>query len=271
MKKKFFLLTLIFCAFDLFCAERIVVLSPAAQEILYAIGAENKIVARTDFCNYPAEAENIPSVGGFDGKTLSIEKIISFKPDLVYGSRGMHDFLKESCDRFGVELFLSMADSIQGVYDEISFIGSKTGCETESEKIILKMKEGFDKIQNQLLNNPEKKRKTVYWEIWNSPYMTAGGSSFINELIYVSGGENIFSDITEQTYPVISEESILARNPDVIILPFGNIEECCKRNGWNFISAVRSKRVYTVNDDIFSRPGPRILDAAEMLCEILKQ
>lgn len=270
MKK--FVVSLIFLFFSLsaFATDRIVVLSPSGCEILFAIGAGDKIAARTDFCNFPAEAESIKSVGGFDGKTLSIETIVSYEPDLVYGSKGMHDFLKESCDQFGIELYLSSADSVQGVFDEIIFMGTKTGCEKDAEKLVSEMKAGFERIQKKTARLSDKKRKSVYWETWNAPYMSIGGSSFINELIYISGGKNIFADITDQAYPMVSEESILSRNPQVIILPFGDVSEVPSRNGWKYLSAVKNKKIYNVNDDIFSRPGPRILEAAETLSELLK-
>lgn len=270
MKKLFALVfTLALCVYA-FAAERIVVLSPSGCEILYAIGAGDKIAARTDFCNYPSQAETLPSVGGFDGKTLSIETIISYEPDMVYGSKGMHDFLKESCDQFGVELFLSTADSIQGVYDEIIFIGEKTGCEKNACDLVDSMKNSFAKIQKKTAKLSDKKRKSVYWETWNNPYMSVGGPSFISELIYVSGGKNIFADIKDQAYPMVSEESILARNPQVIILPYGDIKECSERTGWKYLDAVKKNKIFNVNDDVFSRPGPRIVEAAETLSALLK-
>lgn len=270
MKKIFaFVLAAALCAYA-FAADRIVVLSPSGCEILYAIGAGEKIAARTDFCNYPAQAGELPSVGGFDGKTLSIETIISYEPDMVYGAKGMHDFLKESCDQFGIELYLSTADSIQGVYDEISFMGEKTGCEKNAADLVASMKDSFAKIQKKTAKLSDKKRKSVYWEVWNNPYMSTGGSTFISELIYVCGGKNIFADIKDQAYPMVSEESILARNPQVIILPYGDISECAGRNGWKNLDAVKKNKIFNVNDDVFSRPGPRIVEAAETLSALLK-
>lgn len=270
MKKIFLFLLFSFISCLCFSAERIVVLSPAGCEILYAVGAGDKIAARTDFCNFPESALNLPSIGGFDGKTLSIETIVSYKPDFVYGAKGMHDFLQETCDQFGIELFLSTADSIQSVYEEILFIGKKTGYDKEASELVAALENGFSKIQKKTSKLSDKKRKSVYWETWNNPYMSIGSLSFINELISVSGGKNIFADIKDQAYPMVSEESILARNPQVIILPYGDPEELVKRNGWKNLSAVKNQKIYNIDDDIFSRPGPRILEAAETLVELLK-
>lgn len=263
------------CALFLFAslafgAERIVVLSPAGCEILYAVGAGNKIVARTDFCNFPAESESLPSVGGFDGKTLSIETILSYEPDLVYGAKGMHDFLQEACSQFDIELYLSSAASFQEVYDEIVFMGEKTGYSENAEKLVSSMKtklEGFRKASEK---KSDKKKKKIYWETWNAPYMSVGGASFINEIIETAGGKNIFGDITDQAYPMVSEETILSRNPDVIILPYGDVSECANRSGWKYLSAVKKNKIFNVNDDVFSRPGPRIVEAVETLSSLLK-
>lgn len=269
MKKIILSFAVLFCTLAAFAAERIVTLSPSGTEILYAIGAGEKIIARTDFCNYPAEVESVPSVGGFDGKTLSVETIVSYKPDMVYGSKGMHDFLKENLEQFGIELFLSDASSIQDVYDEIIYMGKATECEKEADLLVKNMKKGFEKVAKQAKKN-SKKSKTVYWETWNAPYMSIGATSFINELITVSGGKNIFEDIKDQAYPMVSEEEIVIRNPSVIILPYGDPLEVSKRPGWNITSAVKENKIYNVNDDVFSRPGPRILEAAETLSELLK-
>lgn len=271
MKKLFLSVFCLLFATCVFCSERIVVLSPAGCEILFAIGAGNKVVARTDFCDFPEQALELSSVGGFDGKTLSIEKIISYQPDLVYGAKGMHDFLEDSCRQFGIELYLSSSASVQDVMDEILFMGKKTGCEEKSKVLVSEMKTGFEKIRKETDRIPLKKRKAVYWEVWNSPYMSAGGSSFINEIIGISGGKNIFAGIKDQDYPMVSEESILASNPEVIILPYGDVVECSRRNGWNITSAVKSKKIYNVDDNLFSRPGPRILEAAETLQKLLQK
>lgn len=270
MKKIILAVFLLMTAVMAFASERIVVLSPAGCEILYALGSGEKIVARTDFCNFPSESQNLPSIGGFDGKTLSIETILSYEPDLVYGSKGMHDFLQETCSQFGIELYLSGASSFQEVYEEIAFMGEKTGCSENVEKLISSMKNAIEKIRKVSEKKSDKKKKKVYWETWNAPYMSVGGISFINEIIETAGGKNIFADITDQPYPVVSEESILSRNPDVIILPYGDISECADRPGWKYLSAVKKNKVVNVNDDIFSRPGPRIVEAVETLSSILK-
>ena len=243
---------------------RIVSLGAAATEILFAVGAGDQIVARTDFCNYPAEASAIPSLGGFDGKTFSLESIIAYKPDFVVLFAGMHDHLIEPLQRYEIQYFVSDATSIDKVLSEIKEIGKITGHESEAAALVSDIETS---INNLAFISP----KTVYWEVWNAPYMTIGSTSFINELISKAGGKNIFADV-EQAYPSVNEESIIARNPDVIFIPSDSpvtVEDVKKRSGWQDISAVKTDSIYKIDADITSRSGPRIKDAILLINEFL--
>jgi ABC-type Fe3+-hydroxamate transport system substrate-binding protein len=248
--------------------QRIVSLSPAATEILCAVGAEKQLVARTDFCNYPPDVSAIPSVGGFDARTLSVERIIAFRPDLVYASEGMHDQLAAVLRKYGIHVYVSDADSVGSVLAEISAIGEITGHAQEAQAVVSRIRGIFDRIKSALAGTEP---VSVYWEVWNSPYMTAGGTSFINELLAAAGGKNIFSDL-QQAYPVVSDESIIARNPAVIIVSdtAGQTPRMvASRNGWKQISAVKDRRIAVLNADITTRPGPRIEEAVELIAQVL--
>ena len=243
---------------------RIVSLGAATTEILFAVGAGDQIVARTDFCNYPAEASAIPSLGGFDGKTFSLESIIAYKPDFVVLFAGMHDHLIEPLQRYEIQYFLSDATSIEKVLAEIQEIGKITGHEEKALALVEEIQSSIDNLS--LISN-----KTVYWEVWNAPYMTIGGTSFINALITKAGGKNIFADV-EQAYPSVNEESIIARNPDVIFIPSDSpvtVEDVKNRSGWKDISAVKTDSIYKIDADITSRAGPRIKDAILLINEFL--
>lgn len=261
--------------------SRIVCLNPAGFEILCEIGSEDLVVAKNEYCNYPAKNE-IPVAGGFDGKSINIEKILAFKPDFVYGAKGMHDFLKSAAKNFNFELFLSDAVSIDAILDEIIFIGKKTGKVAQSEKLASEMKNFIenakakiaasisDSISASVSASSEKNagnKKTVYWETWNSPCMSIGNKTFISEIIEIAGGRNIFAEINA-AYPIVSEESILAKNPSVIILQSGTPETAEKikqRPLWENIDAVKNNRIYVADSDIFTRSGPRIIEAIKIL------
>lgn len=245
---------------------RIVSLSPASTEILFALGAGDRVAARTDFCNYPAETQKYPSVGGFDGKTFSLETVLSFSPDLVYLNKTMHGHLIQSLKDLGITVFAADAQSLSDIYTEILEAGRITGTEKEAEELVHSIKK---RIETPSSLAPV----SVYWEVWNAPYMSIGSASFINEIITASGAQNIFADI-EASYPVVSEESIIARNPSVILLPSDSPEDLQtikNRSGWNTIDAVQNGRVYKIDGDIISRPGPRIAEAVEAIRSCLSQ
>ena len=248
--------------------KSIVALSPSAVEILYAVGAGSQISAVTDFADYPEEAKSLPKVGGFDGKTLSMEKILSFKPDLVYLTDGMHNFLIEELEADGIAYYISNATSIEAVKNEILEVGKLTGHEKEAKVVLENMKTKLAKLSDGSVENP----KTVYYEVWNAPYMSVGTTSFINDVIATAGARNIFDDLTDG-YPVVSEESIITRKPDVILLTASSgvtAASIAERAGWSEIPAVKNNKVFVIDDNLYSRPSPRIADAVNNLESLLK-
>ena len=251
----------------------IVALSPSAAEILFAIGAGDQVAAVSEFTDYPEEAKEKPVAGGFDGKALSIETILSFKPDLVYLTQGMHDFLVQPLDEYGISWFMAKGTSIEDIKQEIIEIGKITGHAKGAVDVITDMEKKLKKASDALLQEEAAAEPvTIYYEVWNSPYMSIGSSSFLNDVIMAAGGKNIFDDITE-AYPVISEESLIARNPQVILLPAGNgitVEDVQARAGWENIDAVVNGKIYIIDDNLYSRPGPRCADVVLDLSELLK-
>ncbi|MCR5080071.1 MAG: helical backbone metal receptor [Treponema sp.] len=246
--------------------KRIVCLSPGEAEILCAIGAENLIVARTDFCDYPESLKSKPSVGGFDGKSLNIEAIISKKPDLVYGSKGMHDFLKQPLENMGVKVYLSDPYSFEALYDEIRCISKMTDLQENGDRLI-------SQIQDDIGPQGWEEYKQVYFEIMNNPYMTCGSTSFLHNVIVFAGGSNIFSDL-KSPYPMINEEEIIKRNPQVIIIPEENgitFDSLKKRSGWTSIDAVKNNRIIFVDASLVCRPGPRIGKATSDLAKKIQK
>ena len=249
--------------------QRIVSLSPASTEILFAVGAENQIAAVSDFSDYPPQAQNLPKVGGFDGKTLSLEKILSFNPDFVYLTNVMHNHLIPHFESLNIDYYLSDANSFEQVKNEILQIAKITGHPSTGENLVKEIDSAINKInsQNQLLQKP-----TVYWEVWNSPFMSVGNSSFINDLIKTAGGINIFQEIA-QAYPTVSEETIVAKNPQIIIIPQNSgitVDSVKNRKGWSQIDAVKNDKIFIVDDNLLTRSGARIGESAEYLANLFR-
>ena len=253
--------------------ERIVCLSPSGAEILCELGAKNKIVARTDFCDYPSDLQKIYSVGGFDGKSISLENIVQCKPDFVYCAKGMHEAITQGLEKLGVECYLAESSDLDSIKEEIIFIGKKLALTEQADflcrKIDFEIAKVSDKIKNEV--SVSEQNLSVYYEVWNSPLMTCGKKSYINSLLDICGLQNIFNTLDE-AYPIISEESIIINNPQVILVPKENGvtgSDFQKRNGWKEIRAVKNNRIYLLDSDIVSGPGPRIIDAVKHIAGLV--
>lgn len=248
--------------------NRIVCLNPAGYEILYMLGAKDKIAARTDFCDFPEVPSSIPSIGGFDGKTFSVESILACKPDFVYGSKGMHDYLQPVLKKYNIDLYLSDAQSIEDIKKEFLYIGELTGRQRSAKSFV----STIDQTLTNIIKKPPVPQK-IYYEVWNNPYISIGHNSYINDIITSCGAKNIFDD-TEIPYPNVSPESIIKANPDVILIQSDlklSVEDIKKRPGWKNIKAVKKGRIYIINSDVYNRPGPRVLTALINLNKILWQ
>lgn len=269
--KRFFFVLLILCFNYSFAKtySRIICLSPSACEIFFEIHGEKNLIARNDFCNSPETVSKLPSVGGFDGKTLSIEKIISLKPDLVLGSRGMHDFLTDPLKKFSIDIYLENISSVSALKEEILYIGTITENEKNAENFVNKIDEKINSLKNKISENDENS-KSIFWEIWNEPLMTVGKTSYITELLSICGLKNIFENLNSE-YPIVSSESVIKQNPQIIVLQSDSpesLETLKKRSGWNRINALKNKKVFKLDSNTISRPS-RIQNAIDEIYEKL--
>ena len=247
--------------------QKIISLGAASTEILFAAGAKKQIAAVSEYSDFPPEAKNLPVIGGFDGKTISTEKLMAYEPDFVILYKGMHDFLIPFLDKYKIDYYVSDAQTINSVINEIYSLSVLTGHEKKGKELVSKYKNEI----NQYSEN--KNTVSVYWEVCYEPFMSAGKSSFINDLISIAGGKNIFAEV-DQAYPVVSEESIIAANPDFILIPASSrttAETVKNRRGWNEISAVKNGKVIIINDDIYNRPGPRVFEAIKELNSLINE
>ncbi len=254
--------------------ERIVSLAPSNSEILFAVGAGDQVVGVTKYCNYPPEAcEGKEIVGGFSAKSLSVEKILSLEPDLVFSAGGIHQPVIEALEQAGVPVVALTASTFDDVYANIELVGRLTGHPEEAAQVVAQMKERVSAVTAAVAAVPQEKRLRVFWETWDEPLMTAGPSTFIGQMIELAGGVNIFSDVTED-YPQISAEEVVKRNPAVILGSDSHgdkltVEQVAQRPGWDQIDAVREGRIHLINGDIVSRPGPRLAEGLEAIARAL--
>lgn len=251
--------------------ERIVSLSPSNTEIAFSIGLDKKIVGVTDYCNYPEEALTKQKIGGFENPNL--EASIALKPDLVLAGDKHEDVIKK-LEEMGIPVLYLSPTSLEEVYASMELTAEATGSQERAAEVIAGMKERVQKIQEKLDAVPEEKRPRVYYEVYSKPLMSAGNQSIIHEVITLAGGRNIFADISER-YPKISDEAVVERDPQVILHPKQHGSEdiagdvFVNRPVWEKITAVKEDRIYRIEADAISRPGPRLVDAIEEVAALL--
>ena len=178
----------------------------------------------------------------------------------------------EALEKAGVRVVISDAQSLEGVYEAIALLGELTGREEAAEALAQEMRSGFDAIRQQA----QTIEKTVYFEV--SPLewglWTSGKDTFLDELAQIVGLTNAFSDVTG--WAEISQEQVLERDPDYIVTTaayYGEgelpVDEIASREGWQDLRAVKNGAIYNADADMTSRPGPRLLDAAQALADFV--
>lgn len=254
-------------------AKRIVSLSPAATEILYAAGAGKAMVGATSYCNHPAPANDLAKIGGYSARTISVEAIVALQPDLVIGEVSMHGQLAALIEGAGMAFAGISLANFDDIYTAMANFARAGGDEQASAATVASMKARVEAIKTKTAAIPTSKRPTIFWEVWNEPLMTAGPGTFISMVLVAGGARNVFADISED-WPVISFEAIVARNPAWIMASetHGTAvtpENLAKRPGWAGLGAVRNRKIALFDGDIVSRPGPRFVEAMEFVAATL--
>ena len=253
-------------------ATRVVALSAADCEVLYAVGAGDLIVGRGEYCDYPAEVLEIPAVQS--GMETNIEQIIELKPQvLLMSTMAQTEDQIAQLEAAGIQVVVSDAQNIEGVYTAITMMGALTGHEAQAAEVVAGMKDTFASLAARA---GELEGKSVYFEVSPLQYglWTAGGGTFMDEISTMLGLKNVFADVTG--WAQVSEEQVLEANPDIIVtiaMYFGEgqtpEEEILSRAGWQDITAVKNGDILNLQTNELSRPGPRLADGAKALFDFV--
>lgn len=242
--------------------KRVVSLSPAVTEIVFALGADSLLVGRTEFCVYPPEASSIENIGGISN--LNIEKVLSCQPDLIIsGSMVPQKVVKQFAD-MGVPLVCVIEKPrFDGLYENISKIGGLIGCSDRADSLKTVLR---DKM-NQMLEPEdgfEEVRPTVYYVVGfgSGGNFTAGGNTFINEIIDMAGGYNIACDSEGWSF---SLEALLQADPDYILIRAEDSARFCQSSPYNILSAVKKGRMIGLRDGILDLQVPRNIEVINIL------
>jgi iron complex transport system substrate-binding protein len=247
-------------------AVRVVSLAPANTEIAFALGAGGKLVAGTSYDDYPAAAKALPKIGDF--QSPSVEKIVSFQPDLVLAAGGIQAGLRTKLENLGIKVFVVDPSTLDAVYTDLTSLGQLMGVSPQATKVVADMKQRAAVVEQKVagLSKP-----TVFVEIYSKPLMTAGKGTFIDNLVGLAGGTNIGS-AAGAGYPAFSSEVLFKDNPDVYIATTGSMAsptQIAKRSGYDGLKAVKDGRVYVIEDNLLVRSGPRLVDGLEQLAQAI--
>ncbi|MBN2045252.1 MAG: ABC transporter substrate-binding protein [Anaerolineales bacterium] len=255
-------------------AQRIISLAPSITEILFAIGAGDQVVGREDFANYPEEVVALPSIGGTWGE-LNVEAMLALEPDLILAAPLTTQEQVASMTDVGLNVFLMPnPTTMEGMYDLLRTAAKITGHEEETEDLIADLITRVDAVTAVVAE--AETTPVVFYELDGTsdpaaPW-TTGPGTFIDTLITMAGGKNVSGDL-DGAWVQISAEELISRNPDVIILGDAiwgvTVESVGQRAGWEAIHAVSAGTVYPFNDDLASRPGPRLVDGLEELARLI--
>lgn len=248
--------------------KRVLSYAPSNTEILYALGQEDRIVGVDKFSDYPPRVKEKPSVGGLTDPNY--EKIAELKPDLVL-TITVGDQVRGELERLGLPVVVIQPRSLEETLKSIQLVGLVVNAQAEAGELVRTLRVRIEAVSNRVKDVPEESRPRVFYEVWNDPLMTAGPGSFIDDLIRVAGGRNVAHD-ADQAWPQFSLEMLVERDPQVILTTFqSTLADVAEgsRTGWADLEAVREGRVYLVDENLVSRPGPRIVDALEEFAELL--
>lgn len=255
-------------------AQKVASLAPSNTEILFAIGAGAQVIARDSFSDFPEQALAVADIGGGFGE-IDTETLVSLEPDLVLAAEINPVENVRMLEDLGLKVFyLSNPKELDGLYENLRTVARLVGHEAETEGLIESLKLRVSTIEEKVSSLQE--RPLVFYELDGtdpSAPWTSGPGTFIDLLLTKAGGDNLGNTLDSE-WVQISVEELITQNPDVILLgdyTWGGItpEDIAARPGWEVIAAVQNKQVYTFDDNLVSRPGPRMVDGLEALAELL--
>jgi iron complex transport system substrate-binding protein len=247
--------------------ERIVSTAPTPTEMLFAVGAGDLVVGVDSYSDYPAEVANITKVGDY---TLSTEVIVSLQPDLIVSSDLVPISQLELLEDQGIPFVILATRTLDDVLKDLRLVGILTGHVDEANELADELEDRIEAVTSKT-QAADLVKPRVYLEYY--PFWTYGPGSFGDDLIALAGGINI-AENTSSEYPMLTSEFVIAQDPEVIVYTVGYMttttaDEISSRPGWDVITAVSEGNIHSMDDNLLSRYGPRIVDGLEDLAALL--
>ena len=247
--------------------DRVISLAPNLTEIVFAVGGGNRLVGRTSYCDYPAEAKAITAVG--DTLQPNLERVIALQPQVVLISTASQlEVFTQQLQKQNIAVFVTDPHDLDGVFRSIERVGEILGQQAQATLLVQKLRERAGAVEEAVRQRPPMR---VFYQLSAEPLYTAGREAFVTDLIRRAGAVSVTADVPG-AWPKYSNESALAAKPEAIILPTGGsmgagnstVTEALRQS-----PAVLEGRVYKINDDHLVRPGPRAVDGLEAMARAL--
>lgn len=248
--------------------ERVVSLAPSVTEMLYALGAEDRLVAVTEFCNYPPAARQKPRLSG---TRPGIETLVSHRPDLVLTPTAfVEPSVLAKLDQLKITTYVLDAKSVEEILSDILTIGRMFNRVPQATELVSGLRARIHAVK---ARTQDVVRPRVLYVLNSDPFVTVGPGSFIHQLIELAGGMNV-GGLGRHAYPRLSLETVLRERPEVILFPVGDSEgippaEQERWQRWKELPAIVHDRLYRIDSELLDRPGPRIVEGLEQLARLL--
>jgi iron complex transport system substrate-binding protein len=245
---------------------RIISLAPDVTETLYLLGAQDRLIGDTTWCNWPEDAKKKPKIG--DLLNPNYEMILAAKPDLVIASTaGNEEGSVMKLSGMGIPVYVSAPRSVERIFQSVEAIGRITDCEEQGRKLVTQMKDRLNNVKLRIAGLPPVR---AFFITWFDPLLAPGKDTFENEAIRWAGVVSITADI-DQFYPRYSLEQVIMNDPDVILTVknMGDpIPDLKKMPGWKDLRAVKEGKVYFLGE-FLQHPSPLFVDGVEELAKKL--
>lgn len=240
---------------------RVVSLAPSLTENIFAVGAGDRLVGVTTFCNYPDATKSIAKIG--DTMNPNMESIVALKPDVVFVSTASQiEAFTKTLEANGIAVYVTNPKDLESLFVNLTNLGRLFGTESAADILVTQLRDRSNKCFI-----PVRAPQRVFVQISKEPLFTIGRGAFVTELVKTAGGISVTADV-ESAYPKISKETASALGPEVIILSESD-DNKEPNEVFKNSPAVKNGRVYKINADLLSRPGPRLVDALEQIAKLL--
>lgn len=246
--------------------SRVISIAPNITETIYALGKEDKLVGRTDYCDYPAEVKNIASIGEL--QKPNIEKIVDLKPDLIIASTHFKKDVIKKLEDLGLKVIVLYGEeNFEGVYNTMGRVGEVLNAQSKANEVVTNMQKKVADVKSKVAN---KETPSVYYVVGfgKTGDFTAGKDTFIDKMITMAGGKNVAEDAVGWKYSI---EKLLEKNPEIVICSkyFDSKKTLQQTNGYKDLDAVKKNKLFEIDNNMLDRQGPRLADGLEALTKII--